>query len=156
MAHIHRSGPVDQTYAPVKLTSSVPTNTINIGDLVAIESNKAVPAASFTWDTDLATTQTAFAAAFLGLSASRSRASTTDSRDLEIAVDMDGNVEFDCVSGSYTIGQYIGCAKDTGDNLKQTVTGVASKTLAIAVVVKDSGANATRVTARLLNTPVKR
>lgn len=156
MTHILRSGPVDQIYVPVKLTSTVPTNTIQVGDLVAMESNKAVPVASFTWTTDTATTQTNFAAAFIGLSAARSRAATTDARDLEISVDIDGNVEFDAVSGTYTVGQYLGCAKDTGNNLKQTVEGVATKARAIAVVVKDSGASATRVLARLINTPVKR
>lgn len=156
MAHIHRSGPVDQIYVPVKLTSTVPTNTIQVGDLVALESNKAVPASVFTWDTDLATTQTAFAVAFLGVSASRSRAATTDPRDLEIAVDADGTIEMDATSATYTVNQFVGPAKDTGNALKNTVVGVATKALSIGVVVKDSGANATRVLVRLHNTPVSR
>jgi hypothetical protein len=156
MAHIHRVGPTDLVYAPVTLSSSVPAATINQGDLVAMISNKVVAAASYTWTTDTATTQTNFAAAFVGMSTGRSRIDSTDPLDLELPIQMDGTIEFDAVSASYTIGQYLGCAKDTGNNLKQTVEGVATKARAIAIVVKDSGASATKVLARLINTPVKR
>jgi hypothetical protein len=149
-------GNTDLVFAPVKLTSSVPTNTINLGDLVALESNKAVPVTVFTWTTDLATTQTNFATAFLGMSTGRSRAATTDPRDLEVPVQMDGTIEMDCSSGTYTIGQYVGPIKAAGNALLNTVAGVATKALAVGVVVRDSGASATRVMVRLLNTPVKR
>jgi hypothetical protein len=149
-------GPVDLVYAPVTLTGAVPTNTIVSGDLVALVSNKAVPVTAFTWTTDLATTQTAFAVAFLGMSTGRSRAATTDPRDLELPVQMDGTIEMDCSSASYTIGQYVGPIKASGNALLNTVAGVATKALAVGVVVKDSGASATKVMVRLLNTPVKK
>lgn len=154
MAHTHRTGVVDLLVASVKLTGGVPTNTINVGDLVAMEANKAVPATAFTWTTDLATTRTNFAAAFLGVSSDRSRAGTTDTRDLEIGVDTDGNIEFDCASASYVIGDYLAPQKAVGNALVQTVEKVAAKAQAIAVVVKD--VTGTKVLARPINTFQKR
>ena len=150
MAHIHRSGPVWSEDIPVALTSTVPSFTIQVGDLVANQSG-ATPAASFTWDTDLATTQTAFAAAFLGVAASRSRAASTDARDLSVLVDQTGVIECDCTSANYTVGQLVGPAKDTGNNLKQAVVGVATKALAIGRVL-EAGTSLTRVKIALLNT----
>lgn len=154
--NIHRTGPVEPITLPVKLTGAVPTNTIAAGDLLGMESNKAVPVTSFTWDTDLATTQTAFAAAFAGLAVGNSAAASTDLRQVNVPAVQDGDVEFDCASADYKIGEYIGPAKAAGNALTNTMTKVASKTLAVAVVVKDSGASATRVTARLVNTTIKR
>jgi hypothetical protein len=150
MAHIHRAGPVWEKTFPVNLTASKPTNTILSGDLIA-EQSGAVPAANFTWTTDLATTQTNFAAAFLGVANARSRAGTTDARDLTMLTDMVGEFEMDCASGNYTVGQYVGPAKDTGNNLKQTVEGVATKARAIGVVL-EAGTSITRVKVALLNT----
>jgi len=149
-------GPVDIQHFDVAVTGVVPANTIQSGDLVANVTNKAVVGAAFTWDTDLATTQTAFVAAFLGVSESRSRAATTDQRDLRIAVSMDGTYEIDCTSATYTVGQLVGLAKDTGNNLlSSTVVGVATKALAVGVVL-EAGVALTRLKIRLLNTPPKR
>jgi hypothetical protein len=156
MTTIHRTGPVDLQNFDVALTSTVPTSTIEIGDAVAYVSSKAVPASAFTWTTDLATTQTAFAVAFLGISESRSRAGVSDTRDLRIAVNMDGTYEADCTSASYTVGQFVGLAKDTGNNLLSAkVEGVASKARAIGVVV-EAGTTVTKVKIRLLNTLSKK
>lgn len=156
MAAIHRTGPVDIQHVDVKLTSTVPTNDINAGDAVAIVSGFAVPAKVFTWTTDLATTQTNFAAAFFGISEWRSRAATTDARDLRIAVNMDGTYEVDCTSATYVPGQLVGLAKDTGNNLLSSkVEAVASKALAIGVVVV-GGTTVTSIQIRLINTAIKR
>lgn len=155
MAHIHRKGPIDPIQVAVKLTSSVPTNTISIGDLVALESFVAVPAQNFTWDTDEATTQQNFAEAFVGISCSRSREATTDTRDLEIQVATDGYIEFDCVSDNYDLGEYLGC-DSAASLLTQTVKVVSSKTVAVAVVIEKAPAASTRVLGRLVNTLPKR
>jgi hypothetical protein len=156
MAHIHRTGPVDPATILVKVTSSVPTNAIEVGDLLAIESGFAVPSTAFTWSTDLATTRTNFAAAFLGLSDSRSRQGVTDTRDLEVMFEMDGNIEFDCASAAYVVGDYLAPAKAAGNALVKTVEKVATKATAIAIVVKSTVGSQTRVLARLINTPPKR
>jgi hypothetical protein len=46
----------------------------HVGDLVALSSGSAISALDFPWDTNLATTQTAFASAFLGVSGQLKRA----------------------------------------------------------------------------------
>lgn len=156
MTAIHRTGPVDPQHFDVAVTGVVPTNTIEQGDAVAYVANKATPAGAFTWTTDLATTQTAFAVAFLGISESRSRAASTDTRDLRVMVNMDGTYEFDCTSATYTVGQFVGLAKAAGNTLlPSTVVGVASKALAIGVVV-EAGTTVTKVKVRLLNTLAKK
>ena len=155
MAHIHRKGPIDPIQVAVKVTSEVPTNLINIGDLVALESFVVVPAQAFTWDTNEATTQTAFADAFVGASCSRSRLGTSDPRDLEIQVATDGYIEFDCVSDNYDLGEYLGC-DSAASLLKQTVKVVGSKAVAVAIVIEKAPAASTRVLGRLVNTLPKR
>ena len=156
MAHIHRKGAVRPLHrVRVKLSGSVPANTINAGDLVCNESNYAIPISAFTWDTDEATTRVAAVAAFLGVSNDRSRASTTDARDLFIEVHTDGYFEFDCASGTYEVGDKLGPDKDTGNALKNQVKAVSAENQAVAVVV-ERGATVTRVMGQLVNTVLHR
>lgn len=149
MAHIHRTGPVDQITVPVKLTGSVPTSTIQPGDLVAMVSGFAVPATAFTWTTDEATTQTNFAAVFVGMSNSRSIAATTDARQLEIGVTMAGEIEMDAVSATYNVGDYVGC-NSAASALLQQVKAVATKARAIGMVVRKEATATTRILVRLI------
>lgn len=159
-AHIHRTGPVDIINTEVHLTASVPTYDILPGDLVfsAVTSDisYAKPVTAFTWDTDLATTQAALALVFLGMATGRSRLGVTDTRDLKVLVNMDGTLEMEAVSATYEVGQYVGCAKAAGNALLQKVTAVATKSLAIGIVVENTLVAATRIKVRLLNTPPKR
>lgn len=153
MSNVHRTGPVDLVTMAVPVTGILPTNTIDQGAPCALVSGKPVPAPAFTWTTDLATTQTNFAAAFAGISESRSRAATTDTRDLQVAINLDGTYEFDVATGTdFAVGEYIGPAKAAGNALLNSVAKVGSKALAIAVVVEDTAAGALRVRARLVNT----
>jgi hypothetical protein len=148
-------GPVDIQHFDVVGTSPTPTNTIQSGDFVANVSDKAVPASAFTWTTDLATTQTNFAASFLGASESRSLPEA-DIRGMRVAVNMDGTYEVDCTSANYTVGQYVGLAKDTGNNLLSSkVEACTTKVRAIGVVL-EAGTSLTRVKIRLINTAIKR
>ena len=59
MAITYNYGSTNPVVAPVATNKA-----IQVGDLCAIVSGNAVSAADFTWDTDLATTQENFAAAF--------------------------------------------------------------------------------------------
>lgn len=147
---IHRTGPVLIQHFDVHLTSSVPTATIDQGALCAYVSNKVVAAPSWTWDTDLATTQAAFVAAFLGISEGRSRIG--EALDLRLPVNLDGVYEFDCTAAAYTVGQYVGPAKAAGDALTNNVVGVASASLAVARVLVPAASGSTKVIAKLLNT----
>ncbi len=155
-AHIHRRGLLTPIHGVrVKLTSSVPTNDIEVGDLVGQESDYAVPAHLFTWDTNEATTRVAFAAAFLGVSADRSRAATTDARDLEIQVNTDGYYELEVVSGTYELGAKIGPEKAAGNALLQKCKAVSAENEAVAVCV-ERGTTVTRLLCALVNTVTKR
>jgi hypothetical protein len=156
---IHRTGPVEPITVAVALTGQVPTNTIRAGDLLALQSNAAVPASVFTWTTDLATTQTNFAAAFLGISAGDSFAASTDPRQTEMLITQDGDVEFDltvAAAAAFNVGSFVGPSKAAGNNLLHTVESVATKARAVAVVVKLAPIGSTKVVARLLNTTIKR
>ena len=162
MAHSHKGGDVRLSQVAVDLTSSIPTAPINVGDLlfcnVVSSKSYALPITSFTWDTDLATTQAALALLFLGIANGRSRigVSLTDHpEDANVAVDMDGEIEMDCTSAQYKIGQYVGPAKATGNALLQKVVGVATRDLAIGRVVRNTAASAVRVRVQLINTPIK-
>jgi len=156
MTHQHRGGNVDQIVAPVKLTSTVPTNTINKGDPCAIVSGFLVPAGAFTWDTDEATTQTGFAAAFAGFSDGRSIAGSTDPRVLELPINMGGNIEVDVASATYEIGTFVAC--DSGSSLLKpgTLKATSTKAKAIGVIIRREGAATTRALIRPINTPVSR
>ena len=159
MAHIHRTGPAEPRNFKVALTGQVPTNTIKSGDLLALVNSALVPATVFTWTTDLATTQTNFAAAFAGLSAGNSDAASTDARQTDMLVTQDGDVEFDlavAAVGALQVGNYMGPAKAVGNALVQGVESVPTKARAVAILVKPIAVGDTKCLARMVNTTVKR
>jgi hypothetical protein len=159
MPTIHRTGPTEPVTLAVTLNSTVPAATILPGDATAVVSGKALAATSFTWTTDLATTQTNFAAALGGIASGRSRAASTDPRDLEVQLLQDGNFEVPltvAAASAYLFGTYVGLSKDTGNNLKQTYEAVATKARAVGVVVKEAPIGSTTVLVRLINTAIKR
>lgn len=155
---IHRKGPVLLEHFDVALTTGKPTSTINPGDLLAFVSDKAVPAEAFTWTTDLATTQTNFATAFLGVSEGRSRAGTDDVRDLRIPVNMDGFYEMDvAVAAAFNVGDYVGVAQVGATNFVQSkVVEVSTAARAIGRVVAAAPSGSTKVLVALINTIAKR
>lgn len=123
---------------------------IEIGDLVYQDSDKALPAGHDTdgngtgdlWDTNIGTTQTAFHANFLGVAAQRSRAG--DSKP--IRVNTTGRHEFDCAAAQFSLGDYVGPAKTSGNNLEdQKVVKVSNPWQAIGRVAKQYTANTTKV-----------
>jgi hypothetical protein len=107
-------------------------------------------ASELAWDTDEATTQAAFAAAFLGLSV----ASVTDESpaDAHFPVVRRGEVEMPCVSDTYAIGDYLAVASNGASSLlNQSVKKAASRSASIGVVTKHYGAATTKVRFRLLS-----
>lgn len=90
---------------------------IEAGDLVWLDGNVAKPAADFTWDTDLATTQAGFAAKFLGIAHQPSAVGDT----LPITVDISpaSVYEFDCSPGSYELGQPLGLDENQSTLMNQ-------------------------------------
>ncbi len=161
--NIHRTGPCDPIFIDVALTASKPGRTIHQGALLAVDAAASpaglVDAPTFTWDTNLATTQAAFALAFRGMCVSESILASTDARQLTVTCLQDGNVEFDLAAalGSALVeGDYIGPAKDSGNAMLNSCVKVATKSLAVAVVQKPAAIGATRVVARLVNTIPKK
>lgn len=136
--------------APVATATAVA-----VCDLVGLSSGNVVTAAATTWDTDLATTQAAFVLLFLGASGQRKTADVArvpaNGQDNRIRVDTDGIFEFDTASASYTVGQLVGPAKQSGNALEnQKVAAAGSESVAIGRVV-EATTSATKVMVKLLS-----
>jgi hypothetical protein len=143
-------GTINPVVAPVLTAQAVA-----VGDIVGLSSGNVVRASDETWDTNLATTQTAFVTRFLGVSGQQKDATVArvfgNSSDNLIRIDCSGIFEFDCASATFAIGDLVGCAKQTGNLLEaQKVVAVASEALAIGRVV-EAGASITRVKIQLLS-----
>lgn len=150
----YQYGETNPVSAPVATAAA-----IAIGDILGYDAstNLVVKASSTTWDTNLATTQTAFAALFLGLSGQKKVANEArvfgNSTDNIIRVDCSGVFEFDSVAATYELGDFVGAAKDSGDALvNDVVAKVSAVTLAIGRVCENTAASATKVKIQLLST----
>ena len=94
---------------------------IDAGDLVYLDGDDVKPASSFPWDTDLATTQAAFAAVFLGVAHQQSAAGETD--DLSIDLSPHAVYEFDANSAAYEIGDLLGTGRTVIDADEPAIGG---------------------------------
>ncbi|MEX0725183.1 MAG: capsid cement protein [Planctomycetaceae bacterium] len=114
---------------------------IEAGDLVFLDGDDVKSASDFSWTSDLATTQSAFAAQFLGVAQQPS----ADGETADISVDISPSsiYEFQVASGTYEVGDELG--PDSGDDvlLNQQLEAVASGTLAIARAAEYKAAAAT-------------
>ncbi len=79
---------------------------IEAGDLVWLDGSEAKPAADFDWDTNLATTQAAFAALFLGVAQEPS--SEGESTPISVDVSPSSVYEFAAASAAYGLGAPLG------------------------------------------------
>lgn len=79
---------------------------IEAGDLLWLDTDDAKPASAFTWDTNLATTQAAFAAKFLGVAHQQSPSGET--APISVDVSPHSVYEFDVASASYEVGAPLG------------------------------------------------
>jgi hypothetical protein len=142
----------------------LPAQGIEVFDMVAMVANVVVNAATFTWTTDLPTTQTNFAAAFLGVSNQRKVAGNTyifgnspdPAGNILIMVQRGPGavVEFDCAAALFNVGDYVAPAQDVGLNLlNQTVVNlgpaVANAAKAIGRCCKAYTVNTTKVMVEL-------
>jgi len=87
---------------------------IEAGDLVWLDGDTIKPASDFPWDTNLAATQSGFAAHFLGVAHQPSRQGETV--PVSVDVSSDSVYEFDVNQTTYELGQSLG-----PDNVNQTL-----------------------------------
>lgn len=137
------------------VTKAVPTATVieqqdMIGQIAA--DGLPFPAASQAWDTDLATTQTAFILLFLGISTEFSRAGDV----APIKVNTAGVHEMECAAAQFKIGDLVGPAKQSGNLLEnRKVVAVATEALAVGRVARDYPANTTTVLVEIFSKKMK-
>jgi hypothetical protein len=132
MNHLRfRSGQV--TLRKVRVDSAT---VIEAGDLVWLDTDDAKPASAFTWDTNLATTQAAFAAKFLGVAHQPSKSG--DTAPISVDVSPHSVYEFDVASASYEVGQPLG-PDANGEALMDQQLEAAVAASAIARAAEYSG-----------------
>jgi hypothetical protein len=129
-------------------------------DLVGVSSGLLVKASDQAWDTDLATTRAAFVALFLGVAAQTKPADGSAHGNagdnlLKVRVNTGGVHTFACAAGTYTVGQWVGPAKQTGNALEnQILEGVASAAQAIGKVAGREGVNPSKIEVEILSTMI--
>ena len=147
---------------PIKAKSQLgSTRTLQVGDLVALDATNHVIVdagnqgtnAPGKWDTNLATTQGTFNASFVGVCLDQV---SSDLGSVDVLVGTTGFYKYPCVDDAtaYDIGAFFGPAKDPGDNMlhPQLLAHVATRDLAVGVLVAPADAHATSVTVKLLST----
>lgn len=118
---------------------------IEAGDLVWLDSGEAKPAADFEWTTNLATTQAAFAAAFLGVAQEPS----PDGESSPISVDVSPSsvYEFVTATASYDLGAPLGPDEASSTLMNQQLeAAVAASAIARAAEASTSSTSRLRVT----------
>ena len=116
---------------------------IEVGDLVFLDGDDAKPASDFTWTTDLATTQAAFAASFLGIAHQQSAAGDTD--DVSVDVSPTSVYEFDAASATYELGDALGSDELSSTLESQKLEAVGSTSLGVARAAEYKAAASTRL-----------
>lgn len=137
---VYRSG--QRRIIPVPCDSAT---VLYVGDMAFLNTDDAKPAADFTWDTDLATTQAGFADVFLGVSMMQSLSGDTFAVDIDVSADSE--YEYAVASATYAIGTPLGPDKASGNALlTQTLeTAVAASSVARSLRNEASAVTTLRV-----------
>jgi hypothetical protein len=117
--------------------------TIEIGDLLYLNTDDARNAAALAYNTNLATTQEDFHDLFLGVAMQRSPSGDSES----IRVATTGVFEFACASATFEVGALVGADDNAGGTAleDQQVIAVATENLAVGRVAKRVGSADTKV-----------
>ncbi len=117
--------------------------TVEIGDLVYLNSGKILPAASVAPQSTLAATQAGLTTNFLGVAMQKSPTGSTT----PIRVATSGVFEFDCVATTYEIGDLIGAYASGGSVAlsNQKTVKVTAATSSIGKVFRREGAASSSV-----------
>ena len=134
------------------LAAVASATTIEIGDLVYLSGGTALPADNLNDLGTKAANQEAFHDAFLGVAMQAS----PDGSTTPVRVATTGVFEFDCASGTFELGDFLGADENAaGDELlRQTVVKVATANLAVGRCVKKVNPAATRVLTEIESTVI--
>jgi hypothetical protein len=120
---------------------------VQAGAMVGVASNTLVNASDTTWDTNIATTQPAFALVFAGI-AMQDKDADEDvfghggDFALRLRVATSGVFLMACAAGTYYVGSLVGPKKATGDALEDTIVDLSStEARSIGRVVGRAGVN---------------
>ena len=117
---------------------------IEAGDLVFLDTDDVKPASDFTWDTDLTTTQSAFAAVFLGVAQHQSADGDTD--DISVDLSPTSVYEFDVNSATYEVGDFLGPDENSSALMNQQLEAATTNNgIARAAEYKASASSTLRV-----------
>ncbi len=117
---------------------------IEAGDLVFLDTDDVKPASDFTWDTDLATTQSEFAAVFLGVAQQQSADGDTD--DVSVDLSPFSVYEFDVNSATYEVGDSLGPDENSSALMNQQLEAAsAGNAVARAAEYQASASSTLRV-----------
>jgi hypothetical protein len=107
---------------------------IEAGDMVWLDGDDVKPASAFAWDTNLATTQGAFAAKFIGIAHQQSK----DGDTTPISVDLSplSVYEMDVPATTYEIGAALGPDESSSTLMDQQLETVGSAANGIARAVE--------------------
>ena len=114
---------------------------IEAGDLVWLDDDDAKPASDFTWTTNLATTQSNFAAVFLGVAHQQSAAG--DTTPISVDVSPLSVYEFDANAAAYEVGDVLAPDESSSHLMNQQLEAVASGGLGIARAAEYKPASST-------------
>jgi hypothetical protein len=151
--------------APIDTAGTAAVANIEIGDLVFVADattdvdgdagvvGKVYPASSRKWNTSEAQTRQDFATEFLGVAMQawdKNNPNAYGTRDNLIRIATDGVFEFDCASASFAVGDLVGPAKDTGNDLmdQKVVSVTTNENQAIGRVVAATSSS-TKVKVRI-------
>lgn len=123
---------------------------IEVGDLLWLDTDDAKPASDQTDQGTEAANQEAFHDNFLGVAMQPSKDGDTD----DIRVATKGVFEFDCPSGTFELGDFLGVDENFVGSalLDQTIAGVATANLAIGRCYRREASNVTRVRVAIVST----
>ena len=113
---------------------------LEAGDLVFLDSDDVKPASAFTWDTNLATTQSSFAASFIGVAHQQSANGDTD--DVSVDLSPQAVYEYDVDPATYEVGDALGPDELSAALMDQQLEAVGSDTLGIARAAEYKAATA--------------
>jgi hypothetical protein len=128
------------------------TAAIQAGDMVYLSSGNAIAAGTYTWDTNLATTQGTFHDVFAGISQT-SRSATDAHANVTVATTGECNMPCAALAAQHEIGEFVGPAKASDNHLDpQSVAIVANSSLAIGVLSRRALAGDTSMWFKLAST----